>query len=132
MSPTRRTIDLAVALEATRVAGAAFADLPLGGSVRGRTRQLNLLPMLVDAIDNASGEADLDFTVAGRVGAPLLAGEARVADGSLDFYQTNLRLRALDATPPPRRTPSSRSTPRARPATGHSGSTDASAGATAG
>ena len=91
-------IDLAVALEATRVAGAAFADLPLSGSVKGRTRQLSLLPMLVAAIDNASGEADLDFTVAGRVGAPLLTGEARVADGSLDFYQTNLRLRALDAT----------------------------------
>ena len=56
--------------------GAAFADLPLSGSVRGRTRQLSLLPMLVDAIDNASGEADLDFTVAGRVGAPRARGRS--------------------------------------------------------
>ena len=91
-------LDLAVALEAVRVPDAAFADLPLSGSVRGRTRQLNLLPMLVDAVDNASGDADLDFTVAGHVGAPVLAGEARVANGSLDFYQTNLRLRELRAT----------------------------------
>jgi translocation and assembly module TamB len=91
-------LDLAVALEAVRLPDAAFADLPLSGSVRGRTRQLNLLPMLVNAIDNASGDADLDFTVAGRIGAPVLAGEARVANGSLDFYQTNLRLRELRAT----------------------------------
>ena len=91
-------LDLAVALEATRLPDAAFADLPLSGSVRGRTRQLNLLPLLVDTIDNASGEADLDFTVAGRIGAPVLAGEARLADGTLDFYQTNLRLRDLTST----------------------------------
>jgi len=91
-------LDLAVALEATRVPDAAFADLPLSGSVQGRTRQLNLLPLFVDAIDNASGEADLDFTVAGRIGAPLLAGEARLADGTLDFYLTNLRLRELTST----------------------------------
>ncbi len=91
-------LDLTVALEATRLPAAAFADLPLGGSVRGRTRQLDLLPLFVDAIDDASGEADLDFTVAGRVGAPVLAGEARLANGSLDFYQTNLRLRELRST----------------------------------
>jgi translocation and assembly module TamB len=91
-------LDLAVKLDATRLPGASIADLPLAGSVRGRTRQLSLLPLLVDAIDNASGEADLDFTVAGRVGAPMLAGEARLADGALDFYLTNLRLRELQAT----------------------------------
>jgi translocation and assembly module TamB len=91
-------LDLAVALEATRLPGAEFADLPLSGSVRGRTRQLDLLPLLVDTIDNASGEADLDFTVAGRAGAPALAGEARLADGRLDFYQTNLRLHDLTST----------------------------------
>ncbi len=91
-------LDLAVSLEATRLPAAALAELPVSGSVRGRTRQLDLLPLLVDAIDDASGEAELDFTVAGRVGAPVLAGEARLADGSLDFYQTNLRLRELRST----------------------------------
>jgi translocation and assembly module TamB len=91
-------IELAVALTATRLPDAAFTQLPVSGTVRGRTRQLSLLPMLVDAIDNASGEAALDFTVAGRVGAPVLTGEARLTGGALDFYQTNLRLRELRST----------------------------------
>ncbi len=88
-------LEFAVALEAIRTPGASIGDLPLSGSVRGRTRQLNLLPLLVDAIDNASGEAELDFRVAGRVAAPALEGQARFADGTLDFYQANLRLREL-------------------------------------
>jgi translocation and assembly module TamB len=91
-------LDLAVQLEATRIPGRDLGDLPVAGSVRGRTRQLPLLPLLVDAIDNASGEAALDFTVAGRVAAPVLNGEARLAGGTLDFYQANLRLRELRST----------------------------------
>ena len=81
-----------------RVAGAGFGDMPLSGSVKGRTRQVGLLPLLVDEIDNASGELALDFTVAGRVAAPSLEGEARLSQGSLDFYQANLRLRDLQST----------------------------------
>lgn len=91
-------LDLAVALEATRVPGRAIGDLPVSGSVKGRTRQLGLLPLLVQTIDNASGEAALDFTVAGRVAAPALEGEARLSQGSLDFYLTNLRMRDLQAS----------------------------------
>jgi translocation and assembly module TamB len=56
------------------------------------------MPLLVDAIDSASGELALDFSVAGQVAAPVLQGEARLEGGALDFYQTNLRLRDLDAT----------------------------------
>lgn len=88
-------IELAIELEATRTPGVDLGDLPLRGSVKGRTRQLNLLPLLVDAIDGASGEAELDFSVAGRIAAPGLNGVARLRNGSLDFYQTNLRLREL-------------------------------------
>ncbi len=90
-------LELSAALEAIRTPGANLGDLPLTGSVKGRTRQLNLLPLLVDAIDNASGEAELDFRVGGQVAAPALEGEARLADGTLDFYQANLRLRDLRA-----------------------------------
>ena len=90
--------DLAVQLEATRLADTGIGDLPVSGSVRGRTRQLSLLPLLVDTIDNAAGELALDFRVGGRVAAPVLQGEARLGQGALDFYQTNLRLRDLDAT----------------------------------
>ncbi|HEU5468187.1 MAG TPA: hypothetical protein VFU77_02705, partial [Steroidobacteraceae bacterium] len=67
-------LDLAVSLEADRIAGAKPGELPLRGTVRGRTRQLALLPLLVNAIDNASGELALDFTVAGKVAAPELEG----------------------------------------------------------
>jgi translocation and assembly module TamB len=88
-------LELAVALEATRTPGASLAELPLSGSIKGRTRQLNLLPLLVDSIDGASGEVALDVAVAGRVAAPALTGVARFSDGALDFYQTNLRLRDL-------------------------------------
>ena len=91
-------IDLAVALEATRIPGRDFGDLPLSGSVKGKTRQVGLLPLLVETIDNASGELALDFNVAGHVSAPVLDGEARLSRGSLDFYQANLRLRDLRST----------------------------------
>jgi translocation and assembly module TamB len=91
-------IELAVALEAVRAPGVDLGDLPLRGSVKGRTRQLNLLPLLVDAIDGASGLAELDFSVAGRIAAPEVEGVARLSEGSLDFYQTNLRLRDLKSS----------------------------------
>jgi translocation and assembly module TamB len=89
-------IELTVALEALRTPGVDLGDLPLRGSVKGRTKQLNLLPLLVDAIDGASGVAELDFSVAGQIAAPKLDGVARFSDGTLDFYQTNLRLRDLN------------------------------------
>jgi translocation and assembly module TamB len=91
-------LDLSVNLEALRVPGADFGDLPVSGSVKGRTRQVGLLPLLIDQIDNASGNLALDFTVAGRVAAPSLEGEARLSEGSLDFYQANLRLSDLQST----------------------------------
>lgn len=90
-------LELDVNLAAERVPGANLGALPIRGSVRGSTRQLALLPLLVDAIDDASGELALDFTVAGRIAAPVLQGEARLAGGTLDFYQANLRLRELRA-----------------------------------
>jgi translocation and assembly module TamB len=65
--------------------------------VKGASRQLGLLPLVVDAIDDAGGNVDLDFTIAGRLRAPRLAGHARLEDGKLDFYQANLRLRDLRA-----------------------------------
>jgi translocation and assembly module TamB len=83
---------------AVRSAGTPLGELPLTGQVRGATRQLNLLPLLFDDIDQASGSLTLDFEVAGRLAAPRLEGQARLAGGSLDFYQANLRLREMQAT----------------------------------
>ena len=91
-------IELAAELTATRVAGVSVGDLPVTGTVRGATRQVSLLPLLVEDIDLASGRLALDLAVGGRVGAPSLQGEARLTEGALDFYPVNLRLRGLQAT----------------------------------
>lgn len=91
-------IDFTVALEAERVADRPFGELPVSGTVKGSTRLISLLPLLVDAIDNAAGQLALDFTVAGRIAAPMLEGEAELDKGALDFYQANLRLRELHST----------------------------------
>ncbi|HEY5560119.1 MAG TPA: translocation/assembly module TamB domain-containing protein [Steroidobacteraceae bacterium] len=91
-------IELAAEITATRVAGLSFGELPVSGTVRGATRQLGLLPLLVEDIDLASGRLALDFSVGGRLGAPSLEGEARLTEGALDFYPVNLRLRDLRAT----------------------------------
>jgi translocation and assembly module TamB len=91
-------LDFAVDLEATRPPGKPFGELPVRGTVKGSTRQIGLIPLFVDAIDNASGEVELDFDIAGTAGAPLVEGEARLKGGALDIYQANLRMRDANAT----------------------------------
>ncbi len=89
---------LTAELTATRVAGLSLGELPVTGSLHGVTQQLGLLPLLFTGIDQASGIVQVDLDVAGKLAAPLLNGQARLARGDFDFYQTNLRLRATDAT----------------------------------
>ncbi len=91
-------IELVADAVALRSAGLPFAQLPLTGRVRGATRQFDLLPLLVHDVDRASGRLALDLSIGGRVGAPAIEGEARLTEAALDFYQTNLRLRDLQAT----------------------------------
>lgn len=91
-------IELAAELNARRSDDLPFRELPVTGSVRGATRQVSLLPLLVEDIDLASGRLALDLAIGGRVGAPSLQGEARLTEGALDFYPVNLRLRNLQAT----------------------------------
>lgn len=91
-------IELAAQIRAARTGNLEWRDLPVTGTVRGATRQLGLLPLLFEDIDQASGKLALDFSVGGRLGAPSLLGEARLTEGALDFYQVNLRLRDLQAT----------------------------------
>lgn len=90
--------ELSLDLVAARSEGRPLAELPITGTVTGATRQLQLLPLLVPDIDQASGRLALRVSLAGTVGAPALAGEVRLEQGSLDFYQTNLRLRAVEAS----------------------------------
>jgi translocation and assembly module TamB len=89
--------ELAAALVATRIEGEPLARLPLAGTITGSTQQLQLLPLLLPDIDRSSGRLALQVSVSGTVGAPQLTGTARLEQGSLDFYQTNLRLRDVEA-----------------------------------
>ena len=89
---------LTAELTATRVAGLPLGELPVVGSVHGVTQQLGLLPLLFTGIDQAAGSLKVDLDVRGRLAAPALTGEARLARGAFDFYQTNLRLRGTEAT----------------------------------
>lgn len=91
-------IELSAGLSALRSDDLPFRELPVTGTVRGATRQVSLLPLLVEDIDLASGRLALDLAVGGRIGAPSLLGEARLTEGALDFYPVNLRLRNLQAT----------------------------------
>ncbi len=75
-----------------------LAQLPISGRVRGTTRQFDLLPLLFEDIDRASGGLVLDFSISGQLATPLLQGSAGLSDGTMDFYQTNLRLRDITAT----------------------------------
>ncbi len=72
-----------------------LAESPLSGRVEASTRQLALLPLLVPDIDRADGGLTASIGVAGTVGAPALSGSAVLEDGSLEFYQSNLRLTDL-------------------------------------
>lgn len=89
---------LTAELTATRVAGLPFGELPVTGNLHGVTQQLGLLPIVFTGIDQAAGVLQVDLAVGGKLAAPALSGQARLARGSFDFYQTNLRLRDTDAT----------------------------------
>jgi translocation and assembly module TamB len=89
--------DLTMDLVAERCDDVALAQLPVSGSVHGATRQLDLLPLLYEDIDRASGRLALDLAISGQLAAPLLRGNASLTGGSLDFYQANLRLRDIEA-----------------------------------
>ena len=89
---------LTAEMTATRVAGLPLAELPVSGSLHGVTQQLGLLPLVFTGIDQAAGVLQVDLDIAGRLTAPSLTGQAKLARGAFDFYQTNLRLRDTDAT----------------------------------
>ncbi|MFO1375615.1 MAG: translocation/assembly module TamB domain-containing protein [Steroidobacteraceae bacterium] len=71
---------------------------PLTGSLRLVTNDLGLVPLFVPDIDRAGGRMDAELAAGGTFGAPEFQGSLRLADGEIDFYRTNLRLRAVAAT----------------------------------
>ena len=89
---------LSARLDAQRSA-AAWQAMPLSGKLHAQTADLELLSLYFPDIDRAAGHLNADVNVTGTLGAPRLAGVVKIADGELDLYQVNLRLRqvALEA-----------------------------------
>jgi translocation and assembly module TamB len=75
-----------------------WQDMPVAGELRAQTSKLDLLSIYIPDIDRAAGELTADARLAGTVGAPRLSGTLGIADGELDLYRTNLRLRQIGLT----------------------------------
>ncbi len=89
---------LVFAAHAPREAGADLREQPLDGRIRLRTRELNLIPVLVKDLDRMSGLLEADLDLAGTVAAPEVDGHVSLSDGELDIYLSNLLLKQVDAT----------------------------------
>lgn len=88
-------LDLDGELVVARRGEQPLAEAALSGRMDASTRQLGLLPLLVPDIDRAGGSLTARVGIAGTVGEPLLGGRILLEDGSLEFYQSNLRLTGL-------------------------------------
>jgi translocation and assembly module TamB len=71
---------------------------PLDGRIRLRTRELNLIPVLVKDLDRMSGLLEADLSLGGTLGAPEVDGRVSLTDGELDVYLSNLLFRHVNAT----------------------------------
>jgi translocation and assembly module TamB len=67
--------------------------MPLSGALHAETSNLGLLSLYFPDIDRASGQLHTDVNISGTLGAPLMNGTLKVANGELDLYQVNLALR---------------------------------------
>jgi len=88
---------LAGNLEVTR-GDTDWQHMPVTGEVRAQTAKLDLLSLYVPDIDRVGGNLTADARIAGTVAEPRLSGTLSVADGEVDLYQTNLRLRQIGLT----------------------------------
>jgi len=88
-------LDLEAELAVERRPGLSLAESPINGRLQASTGQIALLPLLVPDIDRAGGRLEARLGVAGSVDVPVLSGRVLLEDGSLDFYQSNLRLTGL-------------------------------------
>jgi translocation and assembly module TamB len=76
-------------------AGYALADMPLRGSIKAATRELDFVNIYVPDIDRAGGKLLADIAIGGTAGRPAVSGLLQLTDGEFDFYQVNLQLRKV-------------------------------------
>ncbi|MFI4878891.1 MAG: translocation/assembly module TamB domain-containing protein [Steroidobacterales bacterium] len=74
---------------------AHWQDMPLSGELHAHTAEVGLLSLYFPDVDRAAGHLDVDLKAAGTLGTPLLTGEVKLADGEINNYQVNLRLRQV-------------------------------------
>ena len=75
-----------------------WQDLPVAGQLRAQTSKLDLVSVYVPELDRAAGKLTAAARITGTLGDPHLSGELAVADGEIDLYRTNLRLRQIGLT----------------------------------
>jgi translocation and assembly module TamB len=75
-----------------------WQDMPIAGELHAQTSKLDLLSVYVPELDRAAGRLTAAARIAGTVSDPHLTGALAVADGEIDLYQTNLRLRQIGLT----------------------------------
>jgi len=66
-------------------------DPPLDGRLEAKLTQLHLLPTLVPELAELEGDASLEATVAGTVGAPTLEARFELQDGSVEMPTLGLQ-----------------------------------------
>lgn len=81
-----------------RLPDAAAGPEPLEGRIRLRTRELNVIPVLVKDLDRMSGVLEADLSLGGTLAAPEVDGRVSLTDGELDIYLSNLLFRRVNAT----------------------------------
>ena len=76
----------------------SWLDMPVSGELHAQTSKVDLVSVYVPDIDRAAGNLTAKALIAGTVGQPRLSGTLSIADGELDYYQTNLHLQRIALT----------------------------------
>ncbi len=71
-------------------------NLPLTGDIRARAADANILPIVMNEIDNAAGLLTANIDLRGTLAAPQISGRIELSNGALDSYRVNLGLRQLN------------------------------------
>jgi translocation and assembly module TamB len=79
-----------------RSIGTGLDSWPLSGVLGFSSSDAKLIPVFVNEVDRAAGTLAAALQLSGTAAAPRFAGNLRLLQGELDFYQLNLALRALE------------------------------------
>lgn len=79
-----------------RTIGNGLSSWPLSGVLSLSSSDAQLIPVFVNEVDRAAGTLAAVLQLSGTASAPHVAGNVRLLQGELDFYQLNLALRALE------------------------------------